>query len=79
MASLNPVLAARERAERLRVESQALRFANRRTVVAAREQVERSLVTYAAARERHRTVPSPWSPLMWRLPDRELGHALELV
>jgi hypothetical protein len=69
--------AARETAERLRGEAEALRFVSRRAVELSREHGLACGATFRASRSRLVLVGSPWSDLPWRAADRALVQDLE--
>ena len=75
--SLDAARAAREEAERLRMDSRTLRLAVRQSLCLATARKERAETEAATAARRQRTVAatSPWSTLLWL---RE-GDALDRV
>jgi hypothetical protein len=75
---LDAARTSREEAERLRIESIALRFAVRRSVRLSRAGTERAAAAAAAAAatRRHHRAASPWSSLQWRREDEVLAQTL---
>lgn len=73
---LDAARTSREEAERLRVESVALRLAVRRNVKHAHARTERAAAAAAAATTRRRQSASPWSSLHWQREDDSLALTL---
>jgi hypothetical protein len=74
---LDAARTSREEAERLRVESAALRLAVRRNVKRAHARTEKAAAAAAAAATKHRRQSaSPWSSLHWQREDDSLARIL---
>jgi hypothetical protein len=74
---LDAARTSREEAERLRVESAALRLAVRRNVKRAHARTEKAAAAAAAAATKHRRQSaSPWSSLHWQREDDSLARTL---
>jgi hypothetical protein len=71
---LDAARTSREEAERLRVESAALRLAVRRNVKRAHTRTEKAAA--AAATKHRRQSASPWSSLHWQREDDSLARIL---
>ena len=77
--SFDDARAAREEAERLRVDSRTLRLAVRQSLCLATANKERAETEAATAARRRRAVPaaaSPWSRLLWLREDDKLDRVL---
>jgi hypothetical protein len=76
---LDAARTSREEAERLRVESAALRLAVRRNVKRAHARTEKAAAAAAAAAaatKHRRQSASPWSSLHWQREDDSLARTL---
>jgi hypothetical protein len=73
---LDAARTSREEAERLRVESAALRLAVRRNVKRAHARTEKAAAAAAAATKHRRQSASPWSSLHWQREDDSLARIL---
>jgi hypothetical protein len=72
---LDAARTSREEAERLRVESAALRLAARRDVKRAHARTEKAAAAAAATKHRRQSA-SPWSSLHWQREDDSLARIL---
>jgi hypothetical protein len=73
---LDAARTSREEAERLRVESAALRLAVRRNAKRAHARTEKAAAAAAAATKHRRQSASPWSSLHWQREDDSLARTL---